>query len=226
MRRIASLLLALTLMLCLSLPASAHDVPDLDRLGSIQLVVRYDGEPVGGGTLTCIRVAEIINDGDNNYYFQSLIDGTILDQDEVSSPTMAKVLAAEADDRDFPEITKKIGTSGDTKGMVTFANLEPGLYVIGQKTACPGYSKLNPFLVSLPYMGDEGVYQYDLTASVKSELEREPEPTPPPTTKPGEKLPQTGQLNWPVPVLASAGMVLFAIGWALCFGRRKESNEK
>lgn len=29
------------------------------------------------------------------------------------------------------------------------------------------------------------------------------------------KLPQTGQLNWPVPVLAGGGVVLFAIGWAL-----------
>ena len=28
-------------------------------------------------------------------------------------------------------------------------------------------------------------------------------------------LPQTGQLNWPVPVLAVSGVVLFAFGWAL-----------
>ena len=28
-------------------------------------------------------------------------------------------------------------------------------------------------------------------------------------------LPQTGQLNWPVPVLAISGVVLFAFGWAL-----------
>ena len=28
-------------------------------------------------------------------------------------------------------------------------------------------------------------------------------------------LPQTGQLNWPVPLLAVSGVVLFAFGWAL-----------
>ena len=28
-------------------------------------------------------------------------------------------------------------------------------------------------------------------------------------------MPQTGQLNWPVPVLAVSGVVLFAFGWAL-----------
>lgn len=40
------------------------------------------------------------------------------------------------------------------------------------------------------------------------------------------KLPQTGQLNWPVPVMAAAGLTLFAVGWVLCFGRRKESYAK
>lgn len=31
---------------------------------------------------------------------------------------------------------------------------------------------------------------------------------------------QTGQLNWPVPILAGAGVVLFAFGWILVFARR------
>ncbi len=34
------------------------------------------------------------------------------------------------------------------------------------------------------------------------------------------KLVQTGQLNWPVPVLAFCGAVLFALGWALFKGRK------
>lgn len=34
-----------------------------------------------------------------------------------------------------------------------------------------------------------------------------------------DRLPQTGQLNWPIPVLACSGMLLFAIGWTL---NRKE----
>lgn len=37
-------------------------------------------------------------------------------------------------------------------------------------------------------------------------------------------LPQTGQLNWPVPVLAVSGMLLFAAGWVL--KRGKEQDEK
>lgn len=40
-------------------------------------------------------------------------------------------------------------------------------------------------------------------------------------------LPQTGQLNWPVPVLVVAGLVLFSAGWVMRFGKiRKNGYEK
>jgi len=45
-----------------------------------------------------------------------------------------------------------------------------------------------------------------------------------PGGKPSQKLPQTGQLTWPIPVLTVAGMVLFALGWWLCFDNRKGSG--
>ncbi|MBR5473934.1 MAG: Cna B-type domain-containing protein [Lachnospiraceae bacterium] len=38
-------------------------------------------------------------------------------------------------------------------------------------------------------------------------------------------IPQTGQLNWPIPGMTVAGLALFAIGWFLCFGRKREQNE-
>lgn len=43
-----------------------------------------------------------------------------------------------------------------------------------------------------------------------------------PTTKPDE-LVDTGQLNWPVPVLSVAGLLLFAIGWAIINLGKKEN---
>lgn len=38
------------------------------------------------------------------------------------------------------------------------------------------------------------------------------------------KVAQTGQLNWPVPVLAGCGILLFAVGWVLV--KRKQWDEK
>lgn len=40
-----------------------------------------------------------------------------------------------------------------------------------------------------------------------------PEETPSPSPPPPPKLPQTGQLWWPVPLLAAAGMILFLVGY-------------
>ncbi len=36
----------------------------------------------------------------------------------------------------------------------------------------------------------------------------------------GDRLPQTGQLNWPVPVLVVFGLALISAGWILRFGRK------
>ncbi len=36
------------------------------------------------------------------------------------------------------------------------------------------------------------------------------------------KLAQTGQLNWPIPLLAGCGVALFAAGWGLVFVKRKK----
>lgn len=47
-------------------------------------------------------------------------------------------------------------------------------------------------------------------------------------TKPSEpdddKLVQTGQLNWPVPVCAMAGLVFFSVGWAVLNFSKKENQ--
>ena len=48
--------------------------------------------------------------------------------------------------------------------------------------------------------------------------------TPPVPDQPG--LPDTGQLNWPIPVMALMGLTLFIIGWALCFRKRDDRYEE
>ena len=109
----------------------------------------------------------------------------------------------------------------DRDGNATFSDLTFGLYLVVQKTAAPGYGKTAPFLVSVPYLyADE--YQYDVTSQPKTDLEREVKPTAPPSSGGGKKLPQTGQLWWPVPVLACAGLGCIAVG---LFRRREARDE-
>lgn len=52
-------------------------------------------------------------------------------------------------------------------------------------------------------------------------------PTPSvPVTPPPPQLPQTGQTNWPMPVLLVAGLMLFCGGWIVRSSDRKKKNEK
>ncbi len=46
----------------------------------------------------------------------------------------------------------------------------------------------------------------------------------PPAYSAGSKLPQTGQLLWPIPVLTVCGMLLFAAGWSVYQKNEKKKN--
>ena len=113
-----------------------------------------------------------------------------------------------------------------TDGVGWFTDIPQGLYLIYQKTAAPGYQKLPAFLVTVPFKDE-----LDVTVVSKPELELDavPETTGPEPTegdkdddKDEEKLPQTGQLTWPIPWLTVSGLAFFVLGWYLCFGRREE----
>lgn len=211
MRKILTLAAAACMLFALCLPAAASG--SAEELGSIEVTVRYDGKPVVGGEVTCIQVGTVAQ-SDGSPYFQRVEDGVRLDNiDDSALPTELAAFAKEH------KLTGETLTVGE-KGTAVFQNLKPGLYLIIQDTPADGFSPLAPFLVSVPY-NDDGEYIYDVTANVKSELERTPETTEPtteptkPTTPPGPNLPQTGQLNWPIPVLVVLGLGLFSLGWML-----------
>lgn len=222
MRKWTRLLSIFLIMAFLSVGASAHPVPEPGRKGSITVSMRFDGEAVPGGSLTLYWVGEVSQD-DGNYSFVPTGDFTgwgsafgALDSAEENARTAQSLKTfAQSQEPPISGIEKQIGKDG----MAKFTNLEQGLYLLVQTQAAPGYSPVNPFLVSIPYEV-KGEYCYDVDAQAKMELEQLPKPP----EKPGGKLPQTGQLNWPVPVLAAAGLGLFAIGWAIRFRRKQDKD--
>ena len=64
------------------------------------------------------------------------------------------------------------------------------------------------------------------TVTIINKSEKPPESTtkPPEGETEEDKLVQTGQLNWPVPVCAIAGLLIFSIGWAVLNFGKKESE--
>lgn len=211
-RRIFSLLTVLFAVLSLTFSVSA------ESLGSITVTVRYKSKPVKDGKLTAVLVGYA--DQTNQY-------STVFTQDPIDNITsrttvskLSNFYTKNKNKHDF--FTKTVAIK---EGTATFSNLDPGLYLISQKTASTGYYPLNSFLVSIPYW-DGTQYQYDVDATVKTELgEKAPKPTEKPdSTSSSGKLPQTGQLIWPIPILTLAGMFLFTLGWWLCFGGGKSKK--
>ena len=205
-KQICSVLLALCLLCMASVTAYAHEVPDENQKGTITVKMEYDGKAVAGGTLTAYRVGKI-QESDGNYAF-------------------AKTDAIAAFAGSYENKVPAYSTAKNQNGKAVFSDLELGLYLIVQTEASEGYEPLKPFLISVP-MNEGGHYVYEVSAEGKFQLEQKPEPTTPTPTTPSEPtLPQTGQLNWPIPVLVVLGLGLFSFGWVLRFGRKKNGYEK
>ena len=217
MKKHLKCLLALLLLVCLPLSAAAHPVPDERKDGhcSITVTMTYQEKALPGGTLALYKVGDV-EEEDGNYSFVPVvaIREDLAQFGDIQSPELAgKLSKMESKLTPVTALPQKVGENG----KVTFSSLPFGLYLVVQKTAPAGYGETEPFLVSLPYL-EEGEYQYDVASQPKTDLERDvtTKPTTSPTTKPaassGGKLPQTGQLWWPVPVLACGGLGCIVVG--------------
>ena len=229
-----ALLTVAVLMCAMNMTAYSHDVPDLSQKGSVTITMRQDGTVVSGGTISLYQVGRI-TETDGNYGFTPTGDFADCGEslDDVQSAKLAQKLAQYAETHQLSGKTKEIGV----KGTVSFTQLTPGLYLFKQDRAASGYNKAEPFLVSVPML-ENGTYVYDVDASPKVELKKGSSPatpgspgTPGTASKKsarslGGKLPQTGQLNWPIPVLVVSGLGMFSVGWMLRFGKKKGIYEK
>ena len=212
-KRLFSILTALLLTLCLPVAALAHEVPDLNP--SIEVTMKIGDKTVSGGTLTATLVGYI----DGDYSFRRL-DGEELT--DISSTTAPGKLKDFADKYSKNHPMTSLTVNIDKEGKAKFENLSLGLYLITQEKAAPGYNKTSPFLVSVPY-NDDGEYKHNISINSKTEPEKKPPEKPHKPGKPSDKLPQTGQLNWPVPVLAAGGLLQMVVGYLL--QREKKHHE-
>lgn len=224
-KRLAALMMAACLTLTMAVTAYAHEAVDLDRTGSITVTMKYNGALVPGGELTLYRVAEVRED-DGNYSFALTEEfeesGVSVDLENMGDSALANTAST------LSSYVTKEGLSGETvtigrNGTVTADNLALGLYLVVQNKPAEGYHAASPFLVSVP-MNEDGSYVYDVDATPKVGILTESTPDKP-TTPTDPTLPQTGQLNWPVPVMTALGLGLLLLGMALRFGQKGKPYE-
>lgn len=221
------LLLAALLLPVLSLGALASGQSiDLDTKGSITLHFAYEGKPLAGGKLTLRQVAEVkATDTGLEFAWLPAMKSAGIPMKDLESPTVAKKVADAADKGSLPSTTAAIGKDG----TVSFKDLPLGLYLLTQPEAPAGFECIRPFLMGVPGKNDKGGYVYDVDGAPKPQVVKatpSPSPSPSPTPIPEDpskppKLPQTGQLKWPIAVMAVAGLVLTALGTGLRISARR-----
>ena len=95
-KHLISALLALLVLLCLPLSATAHPVPDESQDGhcSITITMTYKGKAVPGGTLALYKVGDVQED-DGNYSFVPVkaIQSDISEFGNIESSDLAGKLA-------------------------------------------------------------------------------------------------------------------------------------
>lgn len=227
---------------------AAEEIMDLTRKGSLFVTMWDKGKDmvVPGGKMTLYPVAQAEEEnGDFSFSYINGFEDCGMELGDLDSGDLAAKLT-----ENIPEGAEKTVQSVDANGEVTFSDLPLGVYLLVQTEAAEGYNPVNPFVVSVP-MKEGTTWIYDVDATPKMEPvtakvstptpvpqnpSNTPEPAKPQSTTPGTpsgsstltgstasitSLPQTGQLNWPIPVLTICGLLLFVFGWMM----RGKKNE-
>jgi len=218
MKRTVISTLSILLLLCVLSAQVFAATLDVNRTGSVSIAMKHEGTVVPGGSLTLYRVGSVAVKNGATYSF-TLVDAYAasgVSLDNLNDSSLAQTLA------DYTAANSIAGTKQkiDNEGKISFPELQLGLYLLVQEDAAAGYEKVKPFLVSVPVV-ENGVYVYDVDGSPKLSLQMLP---PPPTTQP-PKLPQTGLVQWPIPVLTVGGLLLITLGAYLCTNAKKKDHE-
>lgn len=180
-----------------------------------------------GAEITIYKVADIKEDsGEIRYEYAGVFEGQTEDLSKEVPASAILGLAELAEGSG-----EGISATTDQNGTARFDELEQAVYLVTQTVTIQGFSSFEPFLSYLPD-NDDGVWLYDVKAAPKIDYSDDPEhtPTPVPTVTPTptgtpSKLPQTGQLKWPVPVLIVGGLIFVCAGLIIKFVRKQPDDE-
>lgn len=166
-RKTGILLMILALFSTISMTAFAYTLIDTDKEVSLSLEYVSESTPLSGADFRIYKIADISSV--NQYTLTEKFGNysvSVEDLDSAGWLNLATTLTAYAS-RDGIEPTAN-GTT-DSTGTLAFDELEVGLYLvegdnitIGNCTYIP-----TPFIISLPNLNTEDVWEYDVTVEIK-----------------------------------------------------------
>ncbi len=218
--------LVLFILSLTNITAFAKELPDLNSKGTLTISMEKEGKAVPGGEFEIYRIANAaVSNGCLKYVLANDFKDCGISFDNPESDKFASKLEKYIKSNKISGIRKTV----DNDGIAKFGKLGAGMYFVMQNEAAKGYDKANSFTVSLPDYED-GKYNYTVKANPKFSFSSSKNKTTPTTIKPSKptepKLPQTGQLNLPIPILTASGLCMFVVGLVIRCGAGKGKHEE
>lgn len=185
---------------------------DAEETGSLTLQCHIKDEEgahyFAGDTYAILPVADLVLDeGNATYVMREDFVSFDCDWNELSASQLKDMAEEMAEVADFSNAMR---VDTDDEGVAYFESLAPALYLIDrvETTEENEVYSVDPMLISVPSFSDNA-WEYNVVTTPKFS---EVTPVPEETETPDEELPATGQLKWPVPLLAIGGVVFIGVG--------------
>jgi LPXTG-motif cell wall-anchored protein len=173
-RKVQMLALSLALLLSLAAPAAAAEPIDQTAPVSLTVIDRYDDTAVSGVDLRLYRVADVKDDltytttGAFAHSHISMDTSEALESWADRAVTLEAYVVEHIAEGDA--IQPAATATTDQDGMAVFADLTPGMYLLvgKQKVLNDTIHKPQAALIALPFQEDDGTWNYDPAAYLKS----------------------------------------------------------
>lgn len=184
LKRILSILLAAAALMSLMAVSISAEQINLKRKSSLNMIMQIKGEdgkmvPVKGEVgLYCVALTRLVN-ADQFYVATASFMGADIDLSGIVTEQnlLEKVpVAALEKNIERYKLKPKFVSTIDEKGNVHFGNLSAGLYLVVpvKPEDGPAQYTMNPFLVTLPRLKENGNYDYDCGAPMFPKVEVTP----------------------------------------------------
>lgn len=234
-KNVFSILLAVLLVLpvlCSTVLAANHENP------MFSIAVNMNDPDTGNvcdASIYLYKVAAAQVDESGNLHMEPIEPFKDLKFDSLSQQEVRSLVAELCKRITYPEhlsetsdvLTPIAVKRPEQDGMVHFEELDAGVYLARKwEQEKPANLEMSPVLVYLPNTDIQtGKWQYEVTASPKfnwhtdsaadSQLDESQIVVDSNTPESSPKLPQTGMVQWPIPILVLTGLFLLMIGYVI-----------
>lgn len=173
-------LLSIILISLVYINVNAMDF-DISAKGSAKITIKYsEEEAISGAKVDLYKVADLIvnENGNIEYKYVDELSGEVFKLTDLTN--VEKNDSSEDEYKKSAEAAKKIDFSKleaiktgvtDSNGIVEFNDLELGLYLVNQSNTVEHYTKIDPYLFTVPgYTDNEWIY--DIESLPKPTIEK------------------------------------------------------